>query len=244
MEKSKKRKDIAFIIALSYLASFLVIRLMVFIAGAAKTEFAKAAEQGLTPDVKFSIGRNIILFGYHLHHFYLGILLICIAGWLSIIGSSRFSRKKTAVIYGVGLGLFMDEIGLLLTWGDYYSSLSYSLSIFLAGIFLNVLFFHHFWIDLKERITTGETHSIIWNAFARNSKLMKFTDKISKSTGKTEATSLVLNSILSFIVCLIILRFPQFLRYTVSALFILQGVNHLVRGWEGSADLENSNEYL
>ncbi len=240
MKKSKEKKEIAFIIALSYLISLLAIRLIVFIAGAAETEFAKAAQLGATPDVRFSIGRNIILFGYHIHHFYIGILLICIAGWLSIVGSSRFSRKNTAVIYGTGLGLFMDEIGLLLTWGDYYSSLSYSLSIFLAGIFLNILFFHHFWRSLKNGIAAGETHSIIWNAVAKNSKIIKFTDKISSITGKTEATSLFLDGILSFLVCFIILKFPQFLRYSISGLFILQGVNHLARAWEGGSDMEDS----
>lgn len=213
---------------------------MVFIAGAAKTEFAKAAEMGLTPDVKFSIGRNIILFGYHIHHFYIGIILICIAGWLSIVGSTLFSRKQIAVVYGAGLGLFMDEIGLLLTWGDYYSSLSYSLSIFLAGIFLNILFFHHFWRELKERIISGESHSVIWNAVAKNTKLMKLTDEISFRTGKTEKTSLFLNGIISIIVCLLILVFPRFLRYSISGLFIIQGVNHLVRTWEGNEADEES----
>lgn len=240
MKKNKTGREIAFIIVLSYLISFLVIRFLVFIAGAADTEFAKAAEQGLTPGVRFSVGRNIILFGYHIHHFYIGIFLICIAGWLSLVGSSRFSRKRTAVIYGTGLGLFMDEIGLLLTWGDYYSSLSYSLSIFLAGIFLNILFFHHFWRDLKNRIAAGETHSIIWNSVAKNSKLMKLTDRISSKTGRTETTTLFLNGILSLLVCLIILQFPQFLRYSVSGLFILQGVNHLAMAWEGADDLEDS----
>ncbi|MFW6160063.1 MAG: hypothetical protein ACOC57_02855 [Acidobacteriota bacterium] len=234
MASEKNKKEIPFFIALSYLISFLVIRLMVFIAGAAETEFAKAAEMGLTPDVKFSIGRNIILFGYHIHHFYIGILLICIARWLSIVGTTLFSKKQIAVIYGAGLGLFMDEIGLLLTWGNYYSSLSYLLSIFLAGLFFNILFFHHFWKDLKERIISGESHSIIWNAVAKNTKLMKLTDEISSMTGKTEKTSLFLNGIISIVVCLLILVFPRFLSYSISGLFILQGVNHLVRAWVGN----------
>jgi len=110
-----------------------MIRLAVYLVGAAHTDFARVAEMGLLPETRFHIGRNIILFGYHVHHFYIGILLIGIAGWKAIVGSSRLTRKHIAMIYGAGLGLFMDEIRLLLTWGDYFSSLSYLLSLLLAG---------------------------------------------------------------------------------------------------------------
>ena len=228
----ENKKNIPFLITISYFISFLFIRLMVYIAGAANTEFAKVAKMGLTPDVRFYIGRNIILFGYHIHHFYFGILLICIAGWIAIVGSPIFSRKQTAVIYGAGLGLFMDEIGLLLTWGDYYSALSYLLSIFLAGLILNIIFFHNFWEEVKRNFLQSGAHSIIWVTLSKNASLIKIADIISEKTGKTEKTSLFFTGIIYLFVCVLILMYPEFLRYWVSGTFLIQGLTHLVRAWE------------
>ncbi|WP_218059071.1 hypothetical protein [Orenia metallireducens] len=80
---------------------------MVLIAGSAESKFAQVAKEGLNPDTKFYIGRNIMLFGHHIYQFYFGILLIAIAGWIAIVGSSIFKRRHAAVIYGMGLGLFV-----------------------------------------------------------------------------------------------------------------------------------------
>ncbi|MFW6381847.1 MAG: hypothetical protein ACOCZ3_04810 [Bacillota bacterium] len=114
-------------------------------------------------EINFYIGRNIILFGYHIHHFYFGILLMGIAGWMSIVGVSYISGKKLALIYGTGLGLLMDEIGLLLTWGDYYSSLSYLLGIFLLGIFLNLIYFPAFWEKVSKDLVGGRLKQYLWD---------------------------------------------------------------------------------
>ncbi len=138
----KKSKEIPFIITLTFLAGFIFIRLAVFLAGSAETSFAEAAKIGDMPEVYFHIGSNIILFGYHIHHFYFGFGLVALAAWFALTGTDFFSRQMLAGFYGFGLGLFMDEIGLLLTWGDYYSRLSYLLSVLLVAIFLNIVFFH------------------------------------------------------------------------------------------------------
>lgn len=232
MKSSERQKGIPFLITISYLISFLLIRLMVFLAGAAHTEFAKVAQIGLTPEVRFSIGRNIILFGYHIHHFYFGIFLICVAGWLSIVGSSILSRKQIAVIYGIGLGLFMDEVGLLLTWGDYFSGLSYMLSLLLAGIFLNIVFFPHFWIEVKENLQKPESHSVIRGLLSRNTYIIDFVDKVSEKAGRTKRTSLFFAGVLSLVICVCILFYPKFLRYWIFGAFVIQGLSHLVRAWE------------
>ncbi len=146
----KNDKQTPFLIGVSYLISFITIRLLVLIVGAANTPFAQTVNEGL-PEVNFAIGRNIVLFGYHIHHFYIGVILIAIAGWFSLVeDNNEKETNKLALIYGTGLGLFMDEIGLLLTWGDYYSGLSYLLGIFLLGVFLNILYFPSFWKRHKE----------------------------------------------------------------------------------------------
>lgn len=139
-----KSKKTPFLIAISYLASFVFIRLMVIVAGSANSEIARVVKEGASW-THFYIGRNIILFGYHIHHFYFGIMLIGIAGWLAITGNHGISKEKLALTYGFGLGLLMDEIGLLLTWGDYNSSLSYLLGVFLFGIIFSAIYFPRFW---------------------------------------------------------------------------------------------------
>ncbi|MBS3742282.1 MAG: hypothetical protein KGY74_09195, partial [Candidatus Cloacimonetes bacterium] len=101
-KNSQKRssKEIPFLIALSYLLALVGIRVLVLIVGAAHTEFAQAAEMGVPPGQTFSIGRNIILFGHHIHHFYIGFFLMALAGWFSIVDTKYPSRKATAIMYG------------------------------------------------------------------------------------------------------------------------------------------------
>lgn len=136
---------------------------MALITGSANSEVAKVVKQG-SAEFNFYIGRNIILFGYHIHHFYFGILLMGLAGWFSITGITKVSREKLALIYGSGLGLLMDEIGLLLTWGDYYSSLTYLLSIFLFGTFFNIIFFPDFWKKVRRDVIS-KSKTFFWYPF-------------------------------------------------------------------------------
>ncbi|MFW6238663.1 MAG: hypothetical protein ACOC5A_05475, partial [Halanaerobiales bacterium] len=95
---SGKNKKIPFLIAVSYLFSFLFIRLLVLLVGSANSEVSNIVKQGA--GLRFYIGRNIILFGYHIHHFFFGMLFIAIAGWLLLLESKFFSREKLALIYG------------------------------------------------------------------------------------------------------------------------------------------------
>jgi hypothetical protein len=147
----QKNKRLPFIIGSSYLLSFIAIRLMVIIAGSVKNETVIAIKEGAIPS-KLYIGRNIIVYGYHIHHFYFGILLLSIAGWMAIVGNEYFSKEKLAIMYGIGLGLFMDEIGMLLSEGNYYSSLSYLLGVLLLGILINIIYFPPFWKSVRETI--------------------------------------------------------------------------------------------
>jgi len=224
-----KGKKIPFLITLSYFLAFIVIRLMVQIAGSAESEFADAAKHGLMPEVDFYIGRNIILFGYHIHHFYFGILLIAIAGWLAIVGSKTFSREHAALFYGAGLGLFMDEIGLLLTWGDYYSSLTYTLSLFLAGVLLNIVFFPSFWKDVKNNLLEKRPDSMFWNRVFENHKVIKVVDNMTKKTEeKGTRASFVFSGIVYVAVGLLILVYPEFVYYWVAGGFFLQGITSFI----------------
>lgn len=219
-----KDKQLPFLIALAFLFAFLGIRIAVLLAGSADSEFAQAAEAGMRPDQRFHIGSNIILFGYHIHHFYFGILLICIAGGLAIGGTNRFSMKHLAVMYGAGLGLLLDEAGLLLTWGDYYSSLSYTLSLFVFAVFLNILFFADFWKSFRKQI---DQQSLMHKMFLDPNGPLYAIDQLTQKAVPKRKISQAFTAILYIGVAVVVIVLPEHRHYWLAAMLMLQGALYL-----------------
>lgn len=88
--------------------------------------------------------------GYHIHHFYYGILLLILSNWMSLIRYKRLHRRVfkgiTSIMFGGGLGLVVDEFGLLLTMefgikGNYWAPQSYYAIAVAASIFSLFLLF-------------------------------------------------------------------------------------------------------
>jgi len=75
--------------------------------------------------------------GIHFHHFWYGIGMVALTGWLAIVGrrTERLDRAY-ALVYGLGLGLIGDEVGLLLTFGNYYSELTYQIFVGAIGLII------------------------------------------------------------------------------------------------------------
>ena len=69
--------------------------------------------------------------GIHFHHFWYGLAMVVAAGWLSIVSNRPRYDRVYAVVFGLGAGLIGDEVGLLLTLGNYYSELTY---VFFVGV--------------------------------------------------------------------------------------------------------------
>jgi hypothetical protein len=65
----------------------------------------------------------------HIHHFWYGIGLISVAGWIAIAWRNERLSRLCALLYGLGAGFVGDEVGLLLTFGDYESELTYQFFI-------------------------------------------------------------------------------------------------------------------
>ncbi|HEX7482793.1 MAG TPA: hypothetical protein VF350_04950 [Candidatus Bathyarchaeia archaeon] len=60
-------------------------------------------------------------------------------------------NRVASILYGAGGGLIVDEVGLLLTFDNYWTSLSYSfLIVFLAFIIVLIFFFRYRSIILEE----------------------------------------------------------------------------------------------
>src|SRR5437867_5784676 len=63
--------------------------------------------------------------GIHFHHFWYGLTMMGVAGWLGIVDNDVKFARVYAVVFGVGAGFVGDEVGLLLTFDDYYSELTF-----------------------------------------------------------------------------------------------------------------------
>lgn len=76
---------------------------------------------------------QVWLFGVHLHHYYLGFVLLLTAE----INHILTGKPQLKPFYqGIGLGLIADELGILLTGATYYNSVSYTAIIALEALLL------------------------------------------------------------------------------------------------------------
>ena len=96
------RHGLAFYGTVSFVASFLGARL-----------FAT-----LNPTV------TVVRGGIHFHHFWYGLAMVVSTGWLGITLSNERMGRNLAIVFGLGAGLIGDEVGLVLTFGDYTSNLT------------------------------------------------------------------------------------------------------------------------
>jgi len=126
----KRRKGITFLVFFTFLITFAIARFFVI----------------LTHN-----STHLIINGYHIHHITLGLISLAIAGAIAIGFKDEFILAA-AVIYGVGLGLIVDEIGLLISWGNYWSRITYDAIILLFLIFLNILLFSEFWRKIGRKL--------------------------------------------------------------------------------------------
>jgi cytochrome bd-type quinol oxidase subunit 2 len=118
MNQFEARVHLATVALVSFISSFLVARTF----------------------TTFFPSQVIITSGIHIHHFWFGIILLAVGGWLGINYRHKDIEIAAAILYGVGGGLIVDEVGLLLTFGDYWTGLTWViLVVMLAVISLLIL---------------------------------------------------------------------------------------------------------
>ena len=101
----------------------------------------------------------VVVGGIHLHHFWYGLGMMGVAGWLGIISTRPTHRRIYALVFGLGGGLIGDEVGLLLTFGNYQSELTYVFGIGFIGCAVLGLLFVSYRDKLRNDVTglgTGE----------------------------------------------------------------------------------------
>jgi hypothetical protein len=89
--------------------------------------------------------------GVHVHHFWYGMVLLAVGGWLGINYNNRETDRVAAILYGAGGGLIVDEVGLLLTFGNYWTGLTYTfLVVLLSSVTILILFNRYRQLILTE----------------------------------------------------------------------------------------------
>jgi hypothetical protein len=70
--------------------------------------------------------------------------LLAIGGWLGIGYEGRETNRVAAILYGAGGGLIVDEVGLLLTFGNYWTGLTYTFIIILLAFVTVLMLFNRY----------------------------------------------------------------------------------------------------
>ena len=147
---ARRRLITPFVVFVAFLISFAITRAVAY----------------LLPSVNLIIGR------YHIHHFYYGIILMLASNWIALVSDRPRLRLFAAVLFGVGLGIIADEIGLLLTCTspltaqcNYYARITLDFFTIIVGIFLSVLYLMPVWRRFRRLV--GHTHRFVYGKVKR-----------------------------------------------------------------------------
>ncbi len=94
----------------------------------------------------------IITSGIHIHHFWFGIILLAVGGWLGINYRNKDIEIAAAILYGVGGGLIVDEVGLLLTFGDYWTGLTWVILVLMLAVISVLILLTRYRKQIQEEL--------------------------------------------------------------------------------------------
>jgi len=123
-EKLKTKPNLSMLALASFIASFTIARTFT----------------SLYPKIVWEVS------GYHVHHFWYGLAMLAIGGWLGISVENERLNRVASILFGAGGGLIADEVGLLLTLESegYWAEITYTIVImFLALTSVTTLMVKH-----------------------------------------------------------------------------------------------------
>ncbi|MBS3816325.1 MAG: hypothetical protein KGY76_02040 [Candidatus Thermoplasmatota archaeon] len=141
----KRRRSTPFLISISFLITFIAARLWVV--------FLKA-DAPVSSEVSYSVGRNVVLGGYHVHHITYGVVLLAISSWLAINYWSRSIARISSILYGSGLGLIVDELGFIIEGMEPYKADRevFYIAVGVIALLATVIYFPSFYRAIKRDI--------------------------------------------------------------------------------------------
>lgn len=133
----KKYKHQNFWILSAFIPTFLIARLVVH----------------FFPNIFLHVGSQ------HVHHFAYGFVILAISGYLALTRTEK-SPPWLAVLFGIGLGLSVDEAGMWLhLTNHYYNDTSEDVIILTLAVLINLVYFKEFWVSLLR--ATAKTLRLI-----------------------------------------------------------------------------------
>lgn len=128
----KHKKKVSFVVLVTFLFTFIFVRLYVL-----------SANVGIIEDPYLYIK------GYHIHHLNYGIVIMAIAGFLALVFQNEKTRLRIGALYGLGLGLTFDEFGMWFKLNDdYWVRASYDAIVIISLFFISVVYFPSLWYYL------------------------------------------------------------------------------------------------
>lgn len=128
----KHKKRVSFVVLVTFLFTFIFVRLYVI-----------SANLGIIEDPYLYIR------GYHIHHLNYGICIMAIAGFLALVFQNEKNRLRIGALYGLGLGLTFDEFGMWFKLNDdYWMRASYDAVVIISLFFISVVYFPALWYHL------------------------------------------------------------------------------------------------
>jgi len=181
-KKIERRPNLSVLALISFASSFAVAR----------------AFTTLSPKTSF------ITSGYHIHHFWYGIILLAIGGWIGISYNEPRIDKIAAVIFGAGGGLIGDEVGILLALEEhnYWAGMSYTFVVILL-VFASILVLVNKYSRAILRDFTGFSRSRGGLYSAIFLAVLSFAFLIDTD----DIIIILISGTLAFIACIIILSF-------------------------------------
>jgi O-antigen/teichoic acid export membrane protein len=73
-----------------------------------------------------------------------------IGGWLGISYENERVDRVAAILFGAGGGLVADEVGLLLTFRNYWTNITYTLVITLIALAVMLILLTTYWSVIRE----------------------------------------------------------------------------------------------
>ncbi|MBW6440615.1 hypothetical protein K0B03_01110 [Patescibacteria group bacterium] len=126
----------SFVVLVSFLLTFIIVRIYVLL-----------GTFGVIDDPYLYIK------GYHIHHLNYGIVIMAIAGFLALVHKDDKNRLKIGILYGIGIALTFDEIGMWFKLeDDYWTRMSYDAVILIAMIFASFVYLPSFWNSIVFHI--------------------------------------------------------------------------------------------
>ncbi len=129
----------SFNVLVSFLFTFIIVRIYVIL-----------GTIGIIEDP------HLYIRGYHIHHLNYGIFILAFAGILALFFQNAKNRLRIGIVYGIGLGLTVDEFGMWFKLeNDYWTRLSYDAIIVVGLIFASIVYFPSFWRGLIHHTKKG-----------------------------------------------------------------------------------------